>query len=166
MRFENKQLVTREVDTKTDRLDELENRLGLRAADTDRIKQLVRDLKDGGTGEAQRALESSVSEAKDSIRSKFEAEHDETAREQGEAERLEQEVQEDARCDADNSARIADARADLHTDEAREPLDQMSSELKEEAEVLDAEADRMRERREQSLREAERLLRQVMRDID
>ena len=166
MRFENRKIVTREVDTKSERLTELQDRLGLRAADTDRIKRLVRELNDCGTGEAQRELQSSVSEAKDTIRTKFDAEYDETTREQAEAQRLEQDVQDEVRSDTDNAARITDARADLHTDEAREPLDQMSSKLKEEAEVLNAEADRMRQRREASLREAERLLRQVKRDID
>lgn len=166
MRFENRQSVATEIDTKIKILDAHEDSLGLCAADTERIKKLVRDLQDGGTGEAKRAIQDSVSDARDTIRTKFDAQYDETTREQAEAQRLEQYVQDEVRSDADNAARITDARADLHTDEAREPLDQTSSELKEEAEVLDAEADRMRERREQSLREAERLLRQVMRDID
>ncbi|MFN3166994.1 MAG: hypothetical protein ACE37H_08015 [Phycisphaeraceae bacterium] len=165
MRFENKQLVTREVDARSERLNDLEQQLGLCAADTARIKKLVNELKDGGTGDARRAVQSSVSEAKDTIRSRFDAEHDETKREQAEAQQLEQDVQEEARSDAGNAAEINKAHADLHADEAKEPLDQAAAELRYEADALEAEADRMQDRREQSLREAERLLRQVRQEL-
>ncbi|MFN3166378.1 MAG: hypothetical protein ACE37H_04865 [Phycisphaeraceae bacterium] len=165
MRFETKQLVTREINTKAERLDDLEQHLGMRASDTERIKQLVRDLKDGGTSEVRQTLEASVSEARDTVRSKFESEYDETQREQAEAKALQQEVQDEASRDTANAAEINKAHADLNTEEAREPLDQAAAELKDEAEILDAEAKRLEQRHEASLRTAEQLVRQVREGI-
>jgi hypothetical protein len=166
MRFETKQLVTREIDAKSERLDELEQHLDMRASDTERIKQLVGELQDGGTSEVRQTLEASVSEARDTIRSKLESEYEETQREQAEAKALQQEVQDEADRDAANAAEINKAHADLRTEEAREPLDQAAAELKDEAEVLDAEANRLEQRHEASLRTAEKLVRQAREGIE
>jgi hypothetical protein len=166
MRFETKQLVTREIDAKAERLDELEEHMDMRASDTDRIKQLVRDLQDGGTSEVRQTLEASVSEARDMVRSKFESEYDETQREQVEAQALQQEVQDEASRDASNAAEIKQSHADLNTEEARDSLDKAATELSNEAVVLEAEAKRLDQRHEASLRTAEQLVRRVREGIE
>jgi len=162
MRFDSKDQVRCDVDSRVERLDTLGGHLDQRAADHERIDELLSELKDGGTAEALRAVQDSVGEAKREVRNQFEAEHAELETEQSEAERLEQDVGCEARTDQDNAREITETRSDLNTQEAAEPLDQAAAELQEDAEVLDAEAERLRERREMSLEEAQRLARRVM----
>jgi len=162
MPFENQQQVQSEIDLRSQRLDVCDERLGESAADNVTIRELLGQLNDGGTADIQRTVQDSVDQAQDTIRSQFEADHTETKREQADAEQIEQELQGVASTDTDNAEHLAAARADLHGEEAGQPLDAVEQKLRDESEALRGEAERLRERNDKSRSEAERLLRQVI----